>query len=281
MARDIPGKYLHGKDRDAYQALLHLFRSYGLGSLAPNIRNYLQNGYAPDTITVLLRDTPEYKRRFKANEARKAKGLPVLSPAEYLATERSYRQVMRAAGLPHGFYNQQKDFEKFLENDVSPTELQGRVQAAEQMVDNADKDTLAFFRQHYTKGDLVAYALNPKRAAPLIEKRFQAAEIGGAAAGQGLSIGRRQAESLASLGVDEAAASQGFSAIAAEDDTANFLADISDEEGFTTADLIDETFRADNAVTKRRQSLAARERGRFSGSSGLGQGSLSANNDNL
>jgi hypothetical protein len=49
-----------GQERDAYAALTTLFNSYGLGTLAPKILNYLQNGYGSDTITILLQQTPEY-----------------------------------------------------------------------------------------------------------------------------------------------------------------------------------------------------------------------------
>ena len=41
---------------------------------------------------------------------------------EYLATERSYRQIMQEAGVPTGFYDQTSDFTKFLASDISPAE---------------------------------------------------------------------------------------------------------------------------------------------------------------
>src|SRR5690348_11115489 len=59
---------LPGQERDAYAALKTLFDSYGLGSLAPKILQYLQNGFGADTITVLLQQTPEYKQRFAGNQ---------------------------------------------------------------------------------------------------------------------------------------------------------------------------------------------------------------------
>src|SRR5882757_3766747 len=82
---------LKGTERDAYLAINSLFKNYGLESLAPKIYDYVKNGYSADTISVLLQDTKEYKDRFSANEARKKAGLPVLSPAEYLSAESSYR----------------------------------------------------------------------------------------------------------------------------------------------------------------------------------------------
>src|SRR5512139_2967154 len=79
-----PEEMLQGEDRDAYMALLSLFSGYGLGSLAPKILEYVQQGYGADTITMLLQRTDEYKRRFSANEIRRKNGLPVLAPNEYL-----------------------------------------------------------------------------------------------------------------------------------------------------------------------------------------------------
>jgi hypothetical protein len=105
--------------RDAATILQNVFAQYGLGSLAGQITGFIQQGYSADAISILLQNTPEYKQRFAANDARLKKGLPALSPAEYIATERSYRQVMSAAGLPLGFYDQTSDFQKFLENDMS------------------------------------------------------------------------------------------------------------------------------------------------------------------
>src|SRR5690606_32920485 len=125
-------KLLTGANRDAYMALNSMFKTYGLGSLASRVYDYVKNGYSADTITVLLQDTPEYKKRFAANEARQKAGLNVLSPAEYISTENSYRQIMRQSGLPAGFYDSTDDFTKWISTDISPTELQSRVDLATQ-----------------------------------------------------------------------------------------------------------------------------------------------------
>jgi len=273
---------LTGPNRDAYQAVLHLFQTYGLGSLAPKIMDFIRGGYSADTVTIMLQDTPEYKTRFAANDVRVRNGLKALSPAEYLATEQSYRQIMRAAGLPPGFYDQQQDFEKYLANDVSPQELQTRVDTANKMVNQADPGTINYFKQWYSKGDMVAFALDPNRAAPLVGKAFTASQIGAQAGQHGINdLSQGTAEQLASLGVDQQSAAQGFAAISQEQPTANFLAGISGEGGFTTNDLVAETFQADQSVTQRRQKLAAQEKGRFAGSSGVGQDSLSTGKKSL
>jgi len=265
---------LTGSKRDAAAALVALFTDYGLASLAPQIVRMIQEGFSSDTISIKLRDTKEYKERFAANETRRKKGLVDLSPAEYVATERSYRQIMSAAGMPVGFYDSKDDFRKFLENDVSPTELQSRVTVAQDALNNADRDVLTYFKQHYTSGEMVSYLLDPKRATPLIEKQYKAAQIGGAASRQGLDLDAGTAESLAGTGVSVSDASAGFGFIAQELPTANKLADIYGEGGLTLKDLAEEVFQDDSATAKKRKKLASQERASFGKSSALTKTSL-------
>ncbi|KJK12569.1 hypothetical protein UB45_07785 [Terrabacter sp. 28] len=267
------GDNLTGTNRDAFLALKSIFDSYGLGSLAPDIVNYLQNGYSSETIGVLLQSTAAYKKRFAANEARVKKGLPALSPQEYLATETAYRQVMRAAGLPNGFYDKNDDFQKFLENDVSPQEIQSRVTAAANFIDSASSEQKALFSQWYTKGDMIAYALDPQRAAPLVGKAFTTAQIGGEAVTHGLGIDQNMAETLTEKGVTADQASQGFGVIQSTLGNDQKLAAMSGDS-ISGYDAMREVFLNDASVTKRRDRLASQERARFGGSSAVGAGSL-------
>jgi hypothetical protein len=264
---------LTGTQKDALAGLTELFKGYGLATLAPRISEYLTNGYSADTISLLLRETPEYKKRFAANDARRAKGLPVLSPAEYLATETAYRQVMRAAGLPPGFYDTNSDFQKFLENDVSPTEIQARVTEASNFVNNASQEQKALFSQWYTKGDMIAFALDPARAEPLVGKSFAAAKIGGEAATQGLGIDKTMAQDIASRGITSDQASQGFSVIAGTIGNDQKLGAMSGDN-ITGYDAMREVFFNDASVTKRRDRLSAQEQARFGGTSAVGSSSL-------
>lgn len=274
MATD-PYAGLDGADRDAALFLTNLFTSYGLGSLAGDILNFVKQGYGADVIALKLQDTDAYKQRFKANAARLAAGLPVLSPAEYLATEKAYRDIMSNAGLPLGFYDQASDFEAFLSKDISPTEVQGRVQAAAEVINRADPNTLNAFKQFgYTEGDLISYALDGQRALPLIEKQFKAAQIAGAAANQALGINRDTAERLAASGVTGQQAQQGFGAIANEIGSVNKLNSIYGDD-VTQDDLVREVFEDDAEAGQKRKKLASKERAAFGGSGGQSRSSLS------
>lgn len=270
---------LTGAQRDAAVALRDLFTSYGLGSLVPDIVNFIKQGYSADTITILLQDTKAYNERFAANNVRRAKGLPVLSPAEYIATEDAYRQTLQKWGMPSGFYDSTQDFQKFLENDMSPVELDQRAQAASDFMNQADSAQMAYYKQFYTSGDLVAFALDPKRAAPLVGKAFAAARIGGAAQEQGIGIDSGTADSLAGLGVSDQQARSGFSQIAQMQQPLNKLGSIYGDS-ISQSDLINATFAGDGNTENRIKKLASQERAAFGGTSAISGGSLATNGSN-
>lgn len=205
---------LQGSQRDAYLAVTNLFKTYGLESLAPKIYDYIKNGYSGDTISILLQDTPEYKTRFAGNEARKSAGLPVLSPGEYLATEASYRQIMESAGLPAGFYDQPSDFTTWIGKNVSPTEIQSRVDLASQATILANPSYRQALNQMGIKdSELTAYFLDPTKALPTLQKSAATAAIGAQALEQGMTFDTDYASKLASQGITAQQAQQGYSNI--------------------------------------------------------------------
>lgn len=268
-------EHLKGEDRDAYIALKILFESYGLGSLAPKILEYVQEGYGSDTISILLQETAEYKKRFAANEARRKAGMQVLSPAEYLSVEESYRQIMRAAGLPSGFYDSPDDYTKFISKDVSPTELKERVDIAVLATDNADaamKDAL--FKMGIDSGGMVAYFLDPNRATTLIKKQVGAAQIGAAALRNKLEFDRTRAEKWYLQGVTVDRAQEGYGAIAGFLEDASRLGQLYGEQyGQEAAEA--EVFGSSGEAQAQRKRLASRERAQFSGAAGGARGGLS------
>ena len=261
--------YLTGASRDAAKALIALFTQYGLGSLAPKIIQYLQQGFAADTVALELQDTAEYKQRFAANEARIKKGLPALSPAEYVSTERSYRQLMASAGLPVGFYDKHEDFKSFLENDISPTELKDRIDIATEAVTKAPKETLDFFGRWYDTTDMIAYALDPKRAAPLVEQRLKAAEAAGIGKTQGVDLSQQTAETIGQTGANLSQLQQGLGFVGQEAGNAGKVAEIYGDQPLTADDLVKEAFLNDSSVSQRRTKLASQERATFSNRGGV------------
>ncbi len=207
---------LSGANRDAFVALNNLFKSYGLGSLAPKIFEYVQKGYSSDTISILLQETPEYKKRFAGNEERLKAGLPVLSPSDYLNLENQYRQELREGGMPTGFYDSTSDFADLIGKDVSPSELQSRISIATNaatLSPPAYKDAL---KSLYGVGDsqIAAYFLDPDKALPVLQKQASAAAIGAEALKAGLSLDRSHLEAYATAGVSAQQAAQAYQQIA-------------------------------------------------------------------
>jgi hypothetical protein len=279
-AQEVENARLQTQRTDWSEYLSQVFESYGLGTLGPKIKEFVQQGFTPDTVTLKLQDTPEYQQRFSGNTARRKAGLPVLSPAEYLATESAYRQTMRSAGLPSGFYDTPEDFSNFIGVDVSPSELKQRVDVAAQTIDGADPFFKQQLRQFYgvNDADMVAYALDAERALPTLLKQTQAVQFGAEAARQGIQPSKTMAETYAGLGVSQEQARVGFEQIAMMQPTAQKLSQITaGSQPVGLEELTSATFGGtQSAEAKRRiQDLAQQEQSRFAGQAGVGRGSLS------
>ncbi|MFF6988359.1 hypothetical protein [Streptomyces sp. NPDC010273] len=216
---EVSGQYdklLSGDNRDAYLALKSLFGTYGLDSLAGKIFDYVKQGYGADTIGLLLQDTSEYKTRFAGNTARAKAGLAVLNPADYLATEASYRQILSSAGLPKGFYDNPADFQNWIAGDVSPTEIKDRVDLATAAVGQSNPEYRNALYQMYgiNEADLTAYFLDRKNAEPILKKQAAAGAIGAAALRRGFAASALDLEGYATMGVTADQAEQAYSQIA-------------------------------------------------------------------
>ena len=264
---------------DWIEQLSLLFKNYGLETLAPKIKDFVQQGYSADTVTLKLQETPEYQQRFSGNAARLKAGLSVLSPAEYLATEEAYRQTMRTTGLPKGFYDSPDDFSKFIANDVSPAELKQRVDLAALSVDNADPFYTKQLQDMYglSSGDMIAHVLDPERAMPFINKQVQAVQFGAAAARQGINVDLSTAEQFANMGVTKQQAEQGFQQVAELAPITDKLSGIYKEApAYGQKEAITEAFGGTGSAdaAARRKRLAQMEQAQFSGSSGTGKSSF-------
>lgn len=276
-AQEVENARIQTERTNWIEQLSILFSNYGLGTLAPKIKDFVQQGYTAETVTLKLQETEEYKQRFIGNVARQKAGMSVLSPKEYLATEDAYRQVLRTAGLPSGFYDQPDDFSKFISIDVSPTELKSRVDLAQNAIDASDPYYTRSLQELYglSTGDLIAQVLDPQKALPLITRQAQAVQFGAAAARQGLRVTTSMAEQYAGMGVTQTQAEQGFQAIGQVLPTAEKLGQIY-KDAYTQEQAVAETFGGPMSAEAiaRRKRLTEMERSQFAGQSGVGQPSL-------
>jgi hypothetical protein len=263
-----------------YAAMADRFNKYGLTGLAEKIKQLAIQGATEATITLQLQETPEYQQRFAANADRIKKGLAALTPAEYVNTEDSYRQVLRAYGLKQ--FDNDAYVRQFISNDMSPTELSNRVVTAVQRVQNADPAIIKQLKDYYGIGakDMVAYVLDPEQQFQKIERQIAASEIGVAAGLQGLSAGVSVAEQLAAQGISEAEARKGYATIADILPTAEKLSDIygGTLDEYRQAEGEQEVFNSLASAQRKRQALSAREAAAFSGSSGVNKASLTTSN---
>ena len=264
------------RKENALTSLSARFSQYGLQSLVPKIRELVINGSTESTIAFELQETEEYKKRFKANTERLKKGLAVLDAGTYIGMEDSYRQALRAYGLKQ--FDTDEYVSQFIANDISANELSNRIVTAVQRVQNADPAITSQLRQFYNIGqnDLVAYVLDPEQQFQKIERQVQAAEIGVAAARQGIQTGSAVAEQLAAQGVTQAEAQKGYATIADILPDAKKLSDIygSTLEGYDLGQAEQEVFNQLASAQRKRQKLTQREIAAFGGSSGTNKTSL-------
>lgn len=260
---------------NAYNALLEMLNGYGLGSLGSAVLKFLQDGYTQDQVNVLIQDTPEYKARFSGNEKRRAAGIPVLAPRDYLAVEDAYRQILSSNGMPQGFWDQPSDFADWIGKDVSPQEIAGRVNLAVEKVQRSDPNELQALADWHGIGpnDLAAFFLDEDRALPLLQKISKSATIGGGYRREGLGINQARAEQLAGY-AGERDVNGLVSNVAQLTRRGEELSNIYGGEDYRQANAEGEVFQGAESERRKRLQLAAMEQGTFSGSGAVGKTTL-------
>jgi hypothetical protein len=280
IAADAAKAQAQGERQSAYDLLYSQFKLYGLESLVEPLKGLITSGASPAEFTIKLRESDSYKKRFSANAQRVAKGLRSLSEAEYIQLEDQYQDVMRRYGLPDTYYTKgemgiQEGFNKFLEGDVSPVELEDRISTAQKRVLNANPEVTAALKQFYpdiSNADILAYTLDPKNAIENIKRKVTAAEIGGAAIQAGLNTGMTRAEELAAAGITKQQAQTGFQTVAEVAPRGGQLAEIYKQSPYTQQTAETEVFGLGGSVeaAKQRKKLTQLETAAFGGSAGAG-----------
>jgi hypothetical protein len=171
------------------------------------------------------------------------------------------------------------DFTRLLENNVDPTEVRDRVAAAKLAVNQTDPNVAAQLREQYgiTTTDLMAYALDPAKNASYIQKLATSATIAGLSQTAGLggdpARWEQYAQDAINRGMGQGQINEAVQSAAALSATQSRLANI-EGDVFTGNDALDVTMNQDAAKTLASQRRAQREKARFSGSTGIGSGSL-------
>ena len=280
----------------AFDMLTLELTNLGLSSLIGPLKGFFQEGITDaDTLRLKLSQTKEYQTRFSANADRIKNGLSALSPAEYIALEDQYQNIMRNYGLPATYWakdatGKQAGFDQLLANDVSATELEDRVTTAKQRVQNAAPEVMTALKQFYgdiiKDGDILAYALDPNKALTDIKRQVSAAEIGGAALQAGLNQGTTpemykayaaRAAELAAAGVTQQQAQQNYGTIAELAGRGGQLSEMYGQSPYGQTQAEAELFniQGQTQAATQRKKLTELEKASFAASSGVAQGALS------
>lgn len=258
----------------AADILRDLLRQYGLDSLTTWAMDALARGLSGTQVEQEMRQQPAFIARFPAISERERLGLPAISPAEILANERQYAQIMRNNGMPPSFYDQPEDFTRLLVADKSPAEVQTLVEDGFTRVRQAPPEVRTAFRDYFgVDGDsaLAAFFLDPERARPALMKMATQAEIGGAGRQFGFAVSADTAGRIAETTGGQGAA-QTFGQLA--ETKPLFDATVTEapsltaaKEGVAAAFGLDAQSR--DAVRKRQEERQAQFSG-FGGRSGIG-----------
>lgn len=260
------------EDKSSYKILADFFEGLGIkfdNQLEGLIRDAMEAGYGPDQIDLImpeLQETKAFKTRFPGFAKRVSNGYNALSLGDYLQLENNYHRILQQAGLPAGFYDDPSDFANWISNDVSPDELQTRVQVATNTAQQLDPTMRNLMAQFYglSTGDIAAYFLDQKRALPVIQRQFQTAQLATAAARSGFAVNDiKRYENLLDRGVTAEQAASGYGTVRQLSDAVGQVASVYGEN-FTQTDAENDVFFNDSE--KRRQILS-REAATFSGNS--------------
>ena len=276
--------------REGAKAYLgNILSQFGLGSLSGNIERLVGEwGTNTEVIAERLRQTDQYKTRFKGMLQMQQRGVPdIRNEAEYISLESEYRRVFRENNLTSflGDAGTQNEYDKIADLvgkfSLSVNEVRDRISDAQRVVAQTPEEVRSAFRQFYNieSDALVSYVLDPERASVEINRMANAAIVGGMAQQTNLNLGRGVSERIAGMrGGDQDlnadAIAPELTSIASTRDATSRLADLEksvlsdDEVALAEMDL-------DAAAKQKVRGLQSRERARFSGSSAVNSGTLS------
>jgi hypothetical protein len=278
----------------AARAALQAVGVEGLLGVMEDIRKLYPGINSEDALNLLKFDkrfNAPYLQRFAGNKMLQDAGFRMLDDKEYLATEAAFDKIFTSYGLKQ-FSNREK-YANLIGRMVSADELAARVSTAYDRVIKGASETKQALNRLFPElndSDILAYALDPVNQLPAIQRKVQAAEIGGAALAQNLSIGLQAApaqatgftnvrreglgiEELQAQGIDLKRAREGFAAVAEVLPAAETLsARYGDRMAqYTRKEAEQEAFMDLASAKRARRKLSETEIAQFQGQSGVGR----------
>lgn len=245
-------------NNNAFEMLAALLRSWGLETLSPALKDMLIAGDSPEVVPIKLRETNEYKTRFAGLIARQKAGHSPLTEAEYLDTETALKSVVRRS-LGMGRYDTQDQLGKWISSDVSPQELQDKLNMHTENYLNQPQWVKDAWSTHgFTPNDAITATIDPKVDENTLKTKLTGFALGAEALQayrDKYDFNQDRVMDLAKQGVTVNDARKGFQEVAARQDRESSLArgmgmDLTQTEQENAALLADET-----AQQKRRKVL--------------------------
>lgn len=266
----------------------------GLVEVMAEIRRLYPGIESADALNLLKYDkrfNTAYLNRFTGNKKLQDAGFAMLDDKTYLATEAAFSKIFNAYGLKQ-FANRDR-YGNLIGSSISADELAGRVSAGyDRIVKGASetKDALNKLFPELNDTDILAYVIDPVNQLPAIQRKIQAAEIGGAALVQNLSIGLDSApteatgiqgvtrqglsiEQLLNQGVDLQTARTGFSRVAESLPVAEKLSGLYNTQAGQVGrmQLEEEQFKGLASAKRARQKVIGLEEAQFEKRGGVGK----------
>lgn len=266
-----------------------ILEQYGMGSLASQVEGLINTwGTNVDVIAENLRQTQEYKTRFKGLVQLQQKGVAdIRDEAQYLNLERQYREVFREAGLRTflGEAGTQAEYDAIADivanYSLSVNEVRARVADAQRVAAETPPEVRQALQDYYgvEPSEIVAYSLDPQRTMTRINEKANAAILGGFATRAGLQVGRESAERLVGgfgeQDIDIQATQREIAQAREIRDATRRLAEI--EQGtLRDEEVLEARAGTDVGAAERIRTLQSRERARFGGSTAIGSRSLAS-----
>jgi hypothetical protein len=165
-------------------------------------------GYSDASIADMLITTPLFNQYFPEIAARQNAGLPPVTAAQIVSYKDTVAQYASQYGIPQQFVDQFTS--QWITQDVSAAEVGQRLQDYQQAAFQSNPAVVQQLQTLYgvTPGELISFFADPTTALPLIQQRFQSAQIAGQA--QVAGNGRQHAAlgCAVELGDDEAGQAQ-------------------------------------------------------------------------
>ena len=274
------------EQRSAKAFLRTLLTQYNMGSLAGQIEAMVQDSTNQDYLAEKIRQTNEYKTRFKGLVALQGRGnTDVRNEAEYLDLETEYRSAFNEAGLRDylGADGSQSEYDSIAElvgnYSVSVEEVKSRIGDAQRVVADTPQEVRNSLQRFYNidATSLVEYALDPIRSQNKINTLANAAIVGGFGKIAGLDLDVSAAESISGLANNQDISINALNrdlvrGVEVRDATSR-LANI-DRMELSDSEALLASMESDAKAQKKVKGLQSRERARFGGSSGFNKESL-------